>query len=114
MTADITPESLEYTPTTEEVRSEWVQLRADGYALVVDDADSLAASELDRWLTAHDAEVARKALLDWIAMQERLLVNFDYALEEGDEAETKQWCKAVLAYADATFPAPEQIGENRG
>lgn len=55
---------------------------------------------------AHDTAIARKTLLDWVAMQEQILVDFDYALEDGDEAETKAWCQSVRNYADHYFPEP--------
>lgn len=51
----------EYTPTTDEIRRDWVQLSADAYSLVTDDADEVAVAEFDRWLEAHDREVAEKA-----------------------------------------------------
>ena len=48
----------EYTPTTEEVRWEWAERRADGYSLVMGDAaDKVALEEFDRWLAAHDVLV---------------------------------------------------------
>ena len=53
--------SDEYTPTTDEIRRDWVQLSADAYSLVTDDADEVAVAEFDRWLEAHDREVAEKA-----------------------------------------------------
>lgn len=43
----------EYTPTTEEVRREWAERRADGYSLVMgDSADNVALAEFDRWLVS--------------------------------------------------------------
>lgn len=61
MTADTTPERSEFTPTTAEVRERFI----DGFPM---DTWVVARAELgadfDRWLAAHDAEVARKALTD--------------------------------------------------
>lgn len=48
------------TPTTEEIRREWAQLRADGYALVSDNADQIALAEFDAWL----ANVKADTLMD--------------------------------------------------
>lgn len=44
----------EYTPTTEEVRAAWVRRPAGR-------ADPWAKRQFDRWLAAHDAEVALDA-----------------------------------------------------
>lgn len=53
----------EYTPTTEEVRSsfasnQFVQRGEFEFELLAEDE---AGAEFDRWLAAHDAEVAAKA-----------------------------------------------------
>jgi hypothetical protein len=58
MTADTTPESSEYTPTDREFR-DWI--------VVVDTIGGHGGESIrrfDRWLAAHDEEVARKALTD--------------------------------------------------
>lgn len=71
--------SAEYTPTTEDVRNEYT------------DFDIYPADEFDRWLAAHDAEVAARALRhavplavgsDGYAIRQRLLARAD-RIEEG-------------------------------
>ena len=46
----------EYTPTTDEVRAEYVQNRA-----IRVPTTTAVASEFDRWLAAHDREVKAEA-----------------------------------------------------
>jgi phage terminase Nu1 subunit (DNA packaging protein) len=48
----------EYAPTTHELRAEWVVSRVRGDGIPWD----AAQAEFNRWLAAHDAEVAAKAL----------------------------------------------------
>lgn len=52
--------SDEYTPTTEVVRDEWVHL--EGF--IIPDGVPKREAAFDRWLAAHDREVAAKALTD--------------------------------------------------
>jgi hypothetical protein len=60
VTADSTPESLPvYIPTIEQIRTGWINSGNQASAPRLH-----AASAFDRWLTAHDAEIERKALQD--------------------------------------------------
>lgn len=54
----------DYTPTTEEIRERWMNF--DGGPDVSD------AAEFDRWLAAHDAEVLRKAAVEFSCDNEAL------------------------------------------
>ncbi len=50
-----------YTPTTEEVKEVWCTPMTMS-AAINEEAHWEAEDQFDRWLTAHDAEVAAKAL----------------------------------------------------
>ena len=49
----------DYTPTTDEIRNGWIET---GWAPDGTLCDKRDGAEFDRWLAAHDAEVAAKAL----------------------------------------------------
>lgn len=53
----------DYTPTTEEVRRDYVACNSSPQASMSDDGVMVgdASYEFDRWLAAHDREVAEKA-----------------------------------------------------
>lgn len=55
----------EYTPTTEELR-EYVEMGGEQSPWLppTPEKDALRAAAFDRWLAAHDREVAAKALMD--------------------------------------------------
>lgn len=50
----------EYTPTTEEVRTDYVMAYADAQSSQLE-----AQIAFDRWLAAHDAETRRQAAREW-------------------------------------------------
>jgi len=50
-----------WTPSTEDIRKEWVKAVVDDYALVLDDADEFAGAEFDRWLNTTFVEPAARA-----------------------------------------------------
>lgn len=49
----------DYTPTTDEIRNGWIET---GWAPDGTLCDKRDGAEFDRWLAAHDAEVAAQAL----------------------------------------------------
>lgn len=107
------PNDTEYTPTTDEIR-EYVEVGGEPRPWESpSEKDAARAAAFDRWLAAHDREVAAKALRDWADMQERTLENFAYVADDCDRAETSQWCKAIRLYADRIVSepgTPEQEG----
>lgn len=76
----------EHTRDTESIR---IGLRG-GWA-----ADSIPGknsdAEFDRWLAAHDEQVARNVLLEWADYQE-------------DQEEVDAWVKAIRYYANYKYP----------
>lgn len=61
---------MSYTPMTEEVRGDYAHFQCPVGLPDCTDVFRVALAEFDRWLAAHDAEVAAKAkieALDWAA-----------------------------------------------
>ncbi len=96
--------SDEYTPTTEVVRDEWGHL--EGF--IIPDGVPKREAAFDRWLAAHDREVAAKALRGWADFQERSLEQFAYVTDDCDRSETAEWCKAIRHYADRIETEPSR------
>ncbi len=70
------------TPTTEDVRStfQWGS-NACGCCATYDDRDG---EDFDRWLAAHDAQVAKNALLTWKRMFEGYTLDFSSGMSMYD------------------------------
>jgi hypothetical protein len=68
----------DYTPITDAVRTVY----AIGHGRHTDEQEDARDENFGRWLAAHDADVARKALLGWADYQEQTLVNFAYVVDD--------------------------------
>lgn len=76
MTVDTTPESQEYTPSTDEIR-EYLMVGDpkpwEAPSPEVDAREARRGAAFDRWLAAHDEEVARKAAESFVALNDVFL-----------------------------------------
>lgn len=122
MTADTTPESLPYTPTTDEVRATYYSSPDNR------DWEASLAAAFDRWLASHDAEVARKAVCGAaddlaehfphdlflpLTREDHELINA--TLDEHAGISRDRISADMMRRAEALIRArAEQIGENRG
>lgn len=110
MTADTTPESSERTPTTAEVRMAY----GDMYCRNPDDpAHSEGCPQdvdFDRWLAAHDAEVARKTLAD----AAEKWVHSAWADVPRIKDQVQERLSTANYVGDWLRDRAEQIGEHRG
>jgi hypothetical protein len=68
------------------------------------------AQQFDEWLQAHDNQVARKTMLDWIELQVEIVSKLG---DPEDYNEVMAWDSAVRYYVNLTFPLPDHVHTRR-